>query len=50
MVPGHELLGQVVEVGNEVKDIKIGEHVAVGCIADSCLDCSECAASEEQYC
>lgn len=39
MVPGHELVGTVCEIGAEVKDFKIGDSVGVGCIIDSCLDC-----------
>jgi uncharacterized zinc-type alcohol dehydrogenase-like protein len=47
-VPGHELLGQVVEVGEGVTKFKIGEHVGVGCFVDSCLDCEYCADEQNQ--
>jgi Zn-dependent alcohol dehydrogenase len=30
-------------VGKKVKDIKVGDHVGVGCLSDSCLDCKNCA-------
>jgi uncharacterized zinc-type alcohol dehydrogenase-like protein len=43
LVPGHELLGKVVEVGSGVTKVKVGDHVAVGCIVDSCLDCKMCS-------
>lgn len=39
MVPGHELLGKVEEVGAEVTKFKVGDTVGVGVISDSCLDC-----------
>lgn len=50
MVPGHELLGKVVEVGAKVTKAKVGDIVAVGCIVDSCLDCQWCASDDEQMC
>ena len=39
IVPGHELVGRVVEVGAKVTKVKLGDNVGVGCILDSCLDC-----------
>jgi len=42
IVPGHELAGVVIEVGAEVKNIKVGDNVGVGCIVDSCLECESC--------
>ena len=49
-VPGHELLGTVVEVGSKVTKFKVGDHVGVGCFIDSCRDCEMCNEGEEQYC
>jgi len=49
-VGGHELLGRVVEVGGKVTKVKVGDHCAVGCMVDSCLNCQWCHADEEQYC
>jgi len=42
IVPGHELLGVVTEVGSKVTKFKVGDYVGVGCIVDSCLDCEWC--------
>lgn len=42
MVPGHELLGKVEEVGSKVTKFNVGDTVGVGVIADSCLDCELC--------
>ena len=39
LVPGHELLGRVVEVGSSVTKFAVGDNCAVGCFVDSCLDC-----------
>ncbi|MEZ0262091.1 MAG: NAD(P)-dependent alcohol dehydrogenase [Alphaproteobacteria bacterium] len=50
MVPGHEIVGRAVKVGSDVKDIKAGDLVAVGCLVDSCGTCSECKDSLEQFC
>lgn len=50
LVPGHEIVGKVLEVGANVKKYKVGDHVAVGCMVDSCQDCDQCGHSEEQYC
>jgi len=47
MVPGHELVGIVVEVGIKVTKVKVGDHVGVGCISDSCLDCRMCSKGDE---
>lgn len=50
MLPGHELLGKVVEVGPKVTKFKVGEACAVGCFVDSCRDCDACKDGDEQYC
>lgn len=50
LVPGHEIVGQVIEVGEDVKKYKLGDKVAVGCMVDSCQDCDQCEKDEEQYC
>eukprot|EP00262_Sarcandra_glabra_P007393 TRINITY_DN20164_c0_g1_i1.p1 TRINITY_DN20164_c0_g1~~TRINITY_DN20164_c0_g1_i1.p1 ORF type:complete len:371 (-),score=58.15 TRINITY_DN20164_c0_g1_i1:103-1179(-) len=50
MVPGHEVVGEVVKVGSEVTKFKIGECVGVGCIVGSCSSCSPCKSKVEQYC
>jgi uncharacterized zinc-type alcohol dehydrogenase-like protein len=50
LVPGHEIVGRVVEVGSGVKRYKPGDAVAVGCMVDSCQECEPCRHGEEQYC
>lgn len=50
VVPGHEIVGRVTQVGSEVSNYKEGDLVAVGCLVDSCRTCSNCKADLEQYC
>src|SRR5690606_22086994 len=50
VVPGHEIIGRVVEVGNDVKGYKTGDLVGVGCLVDSCQTCDSCKDYLEQYC
>jgi len=50
MVPGHELVGIVTEVGNNVTKFKLGQRVGVGCFVMSCRKCKSCDMSLEQYC
>ncbi|MDB5524171.1 MAG: oxidoreductase, zinc-binding dehydrogenase family [Rhizobium sp.] len=49
-VPGHEIVGRVVEVGSAVTKFKVGDRVGVGCMVDSCRECASCAEGLEQYC
>jgi uncharacterized zinc-type alcohol dehydrogenase-like protein len=50
MVPGHEIAGVVSRVGDKVSKFKVGDHVGVGCIVDSCGKCDSCKEGLEQYC
>lgn len=50
MVPGHEIVGRVVEVGSDVKRFKKGDLAAVGVLVDSCMTCDHCKKDLEQYC
>lgn len=47
---GHEIAGHVVEVGSAVTRFSVGDRVGVGCMVNSCGECDNCAAGEEQYC
>jgi alcohol dehydrogenase (NADP+) len=49
-VPGHEIVGRVIKVGSAVKKFKEGDIAAVGCMVDSCRECANCRAGEEQFC
>lgn len=50
IVPGHEILGKVSQIGSGVSRHKIGDLVAVGCISDCCRSCPSCKEGLEQYC
>jgi len=50
IVPGHELAGVVTKVGENVDKCVIGDHVGVGCIVESCLNCDACADGDEHQC
>jgi uncharacterized zinc-type alcohol dehydrogenase-like protein len=50
MVPGHEIVGRIVQVGDHVKNFQVGELAGVGCMVDSCQECANCAANLEQFC
>jgi uncharacterized zinc-type alcohol dehydrogenase-like protein len=50
LVPGHEIAGTVEEVGSDVAKYAVGDRVGVGCMVDSCRECENCKAGEEQYC
>ncbi len=50
MVPGHEIVGRVKQVGADVKKFKEGDIVGVGCLVDSCRHCESCDYGLEQYC
>ena len=50
MVPGHEIAGIVTSVGSGVTKFKVGDKVGVGCFVDSCRQCTECVAGDDNYC
>lgn len=50
IVPGHEIVGKVISVGNHVSKFKVGDMAAIGCIVDSCRECEYCKEGLEQFC
>lgn len=50
LVPGHEIVGIVAEVGAEVTRHRVGDRVGVGCMVNSCGQCTNCRNGDEQYC
>jgi uncharacterized zinc-type alcohol dehydrogenase-like protein len=50
VVPGHEIVGVVAEVGAEVATHRVGDRVGVGCMVNSCGHCANCRNGDEQYC
>jgi len=49
-VPGHEIVGKIVEVGNNVTKFKVGERVGITPLLGSCLDCQYCNEGKEYLC
>jgi alcohol dehydrogenase (NADP+) len=50
VVPGHEIVGVVAEVGADVSGHRVGDRVGVGCMVNSCGECANCRNGDEQYC
>ncbi|MEH2177295.1 NAD(P)-dependent alcohol dehydrogenase [Nostoc sp.] len=50
IVPGHEIVGRVTEVGSAVTKYKPGDLAAVGCLVDSDGTCPHCKVGLEQFC
>jgi len=50
MVPGHEIVGRISQIGSEVKNFVVGELAGIGCFVDSCRTCPSCLANQEQHC
>uniref|UniRef100_A0A0R0ITF2 Alcohol dehydrogenase-like N-terminal domain-containing protein n=1 Tax=Glycine max TaxID=3847 RepID=A0A0R0ITF2_SOYBN len=50
LVPGHEIAGEVTEVGSKVRNFKVGDKVGVGCMVLSCRSCQSCEDNLENYC
>ena len=50
MVPGHEIVGRITEVGSDVTKFKVGQLAGIGCMVDSCKECPTCKGGQEQFC
>ena len=50
VIPGHEIVGTVTEVGGDVTAHQVGDIVAVGCMVDSCMQCDQCLEGWEIFC
>ncbi|MDQ1621096.1 MAG: alcohol dehydrogenase [Actinomycetota bacterium] len=50
VVPGHEIVGSVAAVGTDVTRHRVGDRVGVGCMVNSCGQCTNCRSGDEQYC
>lgn len=50
IVPGHEIVGKVIKIGNHVTKFKVGDLAGVGCLVDSCRECDHCKEGLEQFC
>ena len=50
VVPGHEIIGRVIEIGNNVTKYAVGDLVGVGVIVKSCGECENCLAGDDHFC
>lgn len=49
-VPGHEVVGEIIEVGSEVKNLKVGDKVGLGWFSESCMHCNQCMDGQHNLC
>ena len=50
LVPGHEIVGEVMALGNEVKGLKVGDKVGMGWFSQSCMQCNQCMDGKQHLC
>lgn len=50
VVPGHEVIGRVVAVGDNAKKLKRGQRVGIGWTASSCMYCGSCLSGDQHLC
>ncbi len=50
LVPGHEIVGEVIAVGDNVKYLKVGDKVGMGWHSESCMNCNQCMDGKQHLC
>lgn len=50
MVPGHEIVGKIIQTGSGASKFKTGDLAGVGVMVDSCRTCDDCKNDQEQFC
>ncbi|WP_350289646.1 NAD(P)-dependent alcohol dehydrogenase [uncultured Croceitalea sp.] len=50
LVPGHEIVGEVIAIGSSVKNLKVGQTVGMGWFSGSCMSCSNCMNGDHNMC
>lgn len=50
LIPGHEGVGKVVEVGEGVTSIKVGDRVGIPWLYSACGECEYCLSGQETLC
>lgn len=50
LVPGHEIVGEVVAIGDEVKNLEVGDKVGLGWFSGSCMHCTQCMVGSQHLC
>ncbi len=49
-VPGHEVVGEIIKVGSEVKNLNVGDKVGLGWFSESCMHCNQCMDGQHNLC
>ena len=49
-VPGHEVVGQIVDMGEHVQGLEIGDEVGLGWFSESCMHCYQCLSGDHNLC
>lgn len=49
-VPGHEVVGEVIALGDEAKNLKVGDKVGLGWFSESCMHCDQCMGGNHNLC
>jgi len=50
LVPGHEIVGEVIQTGDDVKGVKVGDKVGLGWFSESCMHCRQCMEGRHHFC
>jgi len=50
VIPGHQIVGTVIETGENVEKIKTGDRVGMAWLHDTCGKCSHCVDGQENLC
>lgn len=50
LVPGHEVVGEVIAIGSAVKNVQVGQTVGMGWFSGSCMSCSSCMSGDHNMC
>jgi len=50
LVPGHEVIGEIADIGSSVTHLQVGQRVGVGWTSHSCQHCSPCLSGRQQRC
>lgn len=49
-VPGHELVGKVVQIGDSVSKFKVGDRAGITPLLEACKECQYCKEGKEYLC
>jgi len=50
LVPGHEIVGEIIATGSGVKNVAVGDKVGLGWFSESCMSCQNCMEGDHHLC